>query len=258
MATTQGGICRERCIELRKRGYSLRLIAQETGLSPTAVQYHVRGISVETALSVSQWKSNIREPILRPTQPLQPSKDLAYLIGVISGDGSLHALPRTCQLCISCDGHFPDLVAAYAGLIERVTGKIAHIYWRNNGAYVEVKAYSKYFPLMFNLPCGAKTENGFTVPDWIFENIEYVKLFVRGLIETDGGIYHTYHKKGWYWYCWFTAYNDVIMLAFMKAIELLGYTFIRQGVRARMSNTAEVKRLVGELNITKVREYVYA
>jgi hypothetical protein len=108
MAAAQGSIHRERCIELRTQGYSLRLIARETGLSQTAVRYHVRGIDVEKPLNVIQREAGTSAT--RLCQPLPPSEDLAYLIGVISGDGCLYVMPRTCQLIISCDARYPDLI----------------------------------------------------------------------------------------------------------------------------------------------------
>jgi len=252
MARTQGGVAREQCVGLRQQGDSLRLIAEKLGLSFSAVRYHVRDIQVET--------SNLRGPhgrkpnVVRP--PLVPSEDLAYLLGVFAGDGCLSRLPRTFKFSIACDNRYPDLIAKYAALLERLTGCPPIVQPRRESKATDVMLHGVDLPTLFGIPCGRKTESGFQSPAWVFEEPDYLKPFVRGLIETDGGIYKRHRAdKGRTWECIFVAYNSQIMADFLQATSLVGYCFHQNGVRASLSNTKEVRRLVEELEITKCCDY---
>jgi len=250
MAASQNSQSREQCIALRTQGYSLRYIAEALGVSQATVRYHTRAVlSPEDPIS--------RREASAPTQPLPPSESLAYLIGVISGDGSLSQQPRTYKLAIACTTAYPGLIETYTRLITDLTGYRARVLTRPEGNWVEVRTYGKHLPLLLGLPCGAKKLSGFTVPEWVFDQAAYVRGFLRGLIETDGGVYRTYHHGGNFSYCVFTARHEILMEAFLRGVVYLGYEFRRRGDTARLSRTAEVARFVEEVGITKLREYRY-
>lgn len=197
-------------------------------------------------------KKNLMKPAF---VSLPPSHDLAYLTGVISGDGSISRTSRTFKLAIACDLRYPDLIEKYMALVARVTGRQPHILPRGN--WVEVRVYGCELPTILGLPSGAKSRSGYTVPEWIFDNREYSRKFLLGLIETDGGFYQEFRNSGWSHRCLFTAYNETIMQAFLRAAALLGYAFRRCGNQARLTIGAEVRRLAQELDCRKVRVYNY-
>jgi hypothetical protein len=192
-----------------------------------------------------------------PSSPLMPSEDLAYLIGIISGDGCLYNFERTCELIISCDNDFPELIEKYAALLKKMIAGNIRIQRSSQGDYSVVRLINKHLPLLLGLRTGSKVLNDYVVPEWIFTSNDYVKPFIRGLIETDGGIYIINRGAARGWHCDFTSYYEPIMTAFMRGAEMLGFTFRRRGVRARLSVTAEVKRLIETLETSKFREYTY-
>jgi hypothetical protein len=110
---------------------------------------------------------------------------------------------------------------------------------------------------LLGLPAGAKSQNGFAIPEWIFENMEYVKMLVKGLIETDGTVARVYRHKGWYSHVHFSSSNSVIMGGFLRAVGILGYPFKVSGTNAILADTALTRQRVAELGITKCKEYVY-
>lgn len=253
MAITQDNASREACIALRRRGYSLRLIALELGVSASTVRHHVRDVVVGDVARVNR----VYQRGKQLTGALPPSDDLAYFLGVFSGDGSLTRQPRTFKLSISCDGRYPDLIEKYVRLIERLAGRVPKVASRKGGNYFEIYLYGCDLPVLLGVPCGAKSSNGYSVPGWIFTQPSYLKGFVRGLIETDGNVYHEYRNGGWFSRCRFTATHEPIMQAFLRATTLLGYNFRHCGVDARLTVTAEVKRLALELDLTKERVFKY-
>lgn len=189
--------------------------------------------------------------------PILPSPDLAYLIGVISGDGSISQLKSTYKLSIACDTNYPDLIETYMTLLKRILGGNVTVSYRKRERCADVYVYNPKLPTLLNLPSGTKTTNGYAVPEWIFESVEYIRKFMKGMIETDGGIYKIYKKGGWFWYCGFTAHHEGISAAFLRGAFILGFDFKPQSKKVALRDTKEVKRLITELGINKIREYVY-
>jgi len=188
---------------------------------------------------------------------LCPSAELAYLIGVICGDGCISAMPRTYALTISCDTRYPDLITTYVALMEHLLGRKPTVRAGKGGTYFEIRLYSKHLPVVLGLTPGAKQQD-YSVPEWIFGDLNYVGPFIRGLIETDGNIYHEYRNKGWCSRCLFTAKVESIMTAFLRGTSLLGYEFrlVPHQYQARLTRTALVKQLALELDLTKNRVYI--
>jgi hypothetical protein len=197
-------------------------------------------------------------PELPEVEPLAHSEELAYLIGAISGDGSIsHCRSNTYKLSIVCDNRYPDLIDQYMKLVERVIGGNIHIYWRKHSNCADIYTYRSRLPTLLGLPYGTKSQNGYFIPEWIYSSVPYVRCMLRGLMETDGGVYRIYKKGGWFWHCAFTAYYEPIMQGFLRGADMLGYSFIRYGKTLRLTHTFDVKRWVAELGLNKIREYVY-
>ena len=241
----------DRCRDLRRSGYSQNLIAETLGVSASTVRHHTRGITVKVPKTKRVYH---RDTMLAP-EPLPPSDRLAYFIGVMCGDGSLSQAPGTVQLCVSCDTRYPNLIEIYCDLIFELLGRKAKV--MDYKTYVQVRINSVGLPKMLALPTGAKAQD-YPIPKWIWEQDSYLRFWVRGLIETDGGVYHEYRNGGWCSRCLFTAKNRAIMDGFLRATHRLGYPFreVSSQYQARLTRTALVKKFVQELDIQKERTYI--
>ncbi len=207
----------EKLRHLRKSGDSLRLIAQKTGVSLTTVRRHACDIVVKTQAERGPRGRRRQEDM---SGPLPLSADFAYFLGVFAGDGSLTALPRTYQLRIACHSAQQELTAKHLALLTRVTGRMPAVRLRRDCNGMDIVLYGMNLPVLLGLPCGRKQTNGFIIPPWVFEMRESARGFVRGLIETDGGIYKRARPdKGRTWECILTAHNPEIMNAFLRATE---------------------------------------
>ncbi len=238
---------------LRRMGWSQLKIAEHLRISASTVRYHCKGIVLKNPTE----KRDYRRANMSDGEPLLPSADLAYLIGVICGDGCIYQMRRVCQLSISCDATYPDLIETYAELIEKVTGRKAGKHPTKKGTWVQVRVADKRLPVILGLPAGAKPQN-YPIPEWIFSDLNYVRPFIRGLIETDGNIYHEYRNNGWCSRCIFTAKIESIMTAFLRGTQMLGYEFrhVEWCYQARFTRTALVKQLALELDLKKNRVYI--
>ncbi len=238
---------------LRLQGWSLNKIAEHLRISQSTVRHHCGSIAIKVPLQ----KREYRRANMSDGEPLPPSTDLAYLIGVICGDGCISRLPRTYQLSISCDTSYPELIATYTQLIEKLLKRPASHDLNARGTCAQVRLSDKFLPQLLGLPAGAKPQN-YPIPEWIFSELDYVRPFIRGLIETDGNVYHEFRNKGWCSRCLFTSKNESITAAFMRGTALLGYSFrlVPQQYQMRLTITREVHKLAKELDLKKNRVYI--
>ena len=238
---------------LRSQGWSLNKIAEHLRVSQSTVRHHTKNMVRRTPTQKREYRrANMSDGV-----PLLPSIELAYLIGVMCGDGCISKLPRTYQLTISCDTFYPELIATYAALVEKLLKRPTSLDLNAKGTCAQVRLSDKHLPILLGLPPGKKPQD-YPVPEWIFDDLNYVRPFIRGLIETDGNIYHEYRNNGWCSRCIFTAKIESIMTAFLRGTSMLGYDFrhVPAHYQARFTRTALVKQLALELDVTKNRVYI--
>lgn len=238
---------------LRRTGWSQLKIAEHLRISASTVRYHCKGIVVKNPSE----KREYRRAGMSDGEPLLPSVDLAYLIGVICGDGCIISMPRTFTVSISCDTFYPELITTYTALITKLLKRPASVYTNPEGTCTQIRLSDKHLPQMLGLPAGKKPQD-YPVPEWIFGDLDYVRPFIRGLIETDGNVYHEYRNNGWCSRCIFTAKIESIMTAFLRGTSMLGYELrhVDWCCQARFTRTALVKQLALELDLTKNRVYI--
>lgn len=124
--------------------------------------------------------------------------ELAELIGVILGDGCLGG---NHQLKISFNNKTDQQYSQY---LRHILNKLfmvnCHIYYRknNNGADIVVSSSSLVdFLEKQGLVKGNKVKQQVAVPPWINKKKEYQLACLRGLMDTDGGLYlHRYNSNG--------------------------------------------------------------
>ncbi|RYG59436.1 hypothetical protein EON80_25720 [bacterium] len=236
---------------LSAQGWSQRKIAEHLRISQSTVRHHIKNVKHHAPTQKREYhRANMTDD-----EPLPPSVDLAYLTGVICGDGSISLMPRTYALTIACDARYPELIITYCDLVEKLLLRKPSIYSGNGGTYFGIRLYSKHLPTVLGLPAGAKQQD-YPIPEWIFTDLDYVRPFIRGLIETDGNIYHEYRNGGWCSRCLFCAKNEAIMQAFLRGTSMLGYEFRRVKHDARFTRTERVKQLALELDLKKNRVYI--
>ncbi len=112
--------------------------------------------------------------------------DLAELIGMVLGDGSIHKYERTEGLAIILPTSNPGQIDRYAKLIETVFGKKPSVIKRKTSNCVAVKIYQKNISSRLGVPIGKRRNAVIVVPRWIARRREFVIRYLRGLYEAEG------------------------------------------------------------------------
>ena len=122
---------------------------------------------------------------------INPDKKLrAYIIGLTLGDGNLsNPNGRGVRLRISSDKKYPLLIEYIEKALQKLLpeNRVSIVNRKNS---VDVSCYSNYWPEVLGWNAGAKFDQKVTIPLWIKENRNYTTECLRGLIQTDGSIYH--------------------------------------------------------------------
>lgn len=186
---------RKICRKLRTQGDSIRLISKKTKLSYSTVRYHTKGIIVEAVNYCGglSGKNGNGGKILRfDGKIFKHSEDLAYLYGIYLGDGCISGN----KFVLACGTkHHGYLVNKWANAMSVVTGKSPKFRHRKDCLCTDIYIYDKFISKRMNVASGKKTFTCF-IPKWILNNVKYSKKCLLGLMESDGGIYHIYRKKG--------------------------------------------------------------
>lgn len=133
----------------------------------------------------------IRKKIKKPKR----ESLLAEFIGIMLGDGHIDKHQITVSMNNKVDQEYGRYVSQ---MIVRLFGIAAPMRVRKNTLIIVVSSRDLIDYLIdCGLKRGDKIGQQIDVPRWIFDDEEFVKRCLRGLIDTDGGIYfHNHVTKG--------------------------------------------------------------
>lgn len=141
-------------------------------------------------------KDNVK--ILQPKEIHTPkiSKELAELIGIILGDGSITKYHVAVTLNSIDDFEYSRYVVS---LFEKIFKVQPKVYVRKQIKALDIvvaRVNLVTFLIERGLVPGHKVRNQVSIPKWIMENSDYARACVRGLVDTDGTFFrHRYFVK---------------------------------------------------------------
>jgi intein/homing endonuclease len=192
----------------------------------------------------SAWQKSQDKPI-----ELVRNGDLAELIGMVLGDGSIHAYARTEGLRIVLPSKKPRMVERYALLVEKVFGKKPSVLPRKKAACFDIRLYQKGISERLGIPTGARKDMVHFVPEWIFQNRDFVILYLRGLFEAEGCICH--HEATYTHKLIFTNLNLSLLEIVRTLLEGLGFHPHATKRDVQISRKQEVEDAVSLIQLGK-------
>ena len=189
------------------------------------------------------------------------SCELAELFGVLLGDG---CIPGNHQVTVTFDSRYDRQYAFYIGALFR---KLFILDYRifdrkdSNGRVLLVNSSNLVDFLIKNgLKSGNKVKNQVEVPSWICNRSKYEVACLRGLMDTDGGLYiHNYFSGGKnykYLKICFTNHSKPLLNFVFKILRKLDYKSYLIGHHVSIHSSSDVKRYVTEIGFNNPKHRI--
>lgn len=161
------------------------------------------------------------------------NKELAELFGIILGDGHLDEIkigPKVRVYAVTIAGDsFNDnkyLHSYVKVLFEKLLGEGGTFSQAKHSNSCYLKVHGKKiveFIKKKGISPGNKKFNNQGIPDWIFNNLAYLRACLRGLIDADGCIYYISKKTNRNLRISFTSYIPALMKDVRNSFIKLGF-----------------------------------
>jgi hypothetical protein len=200
-----------------------------------------------------------RKSSMRGTTPREWDKEFAELFGALLGDGCVYSNMN--GFCITgnagLDEGYIRFLAEHCRTIFDIDPKI-HFQEKEN--VVRLILNSRKIARFLDdegFPCGIKKDSEFCPPEVLLNDEELLSACVRGLFDTDGGIYA--HPNSGIMLD-ITAKNDNIFNFLVKSSEILGLPLNPTEGKLQLyggSKVDEFLRKVGSSNSRNIKRYLY-
>lgn len=169
------------------------------------------------------WRENAKRLgiIPNPNRLLDQNKELAFLTGMILGDGYLAKTPRTEVLRITLGTDKPKLWEYTAEIIRKVFYKEPNIRKRTCSNAIDITIYQNNLSKRLLIPLGAKRNHKLKIPQWIWNKKIFLISALKGLFEAEGSF--SIHLKTSTYNFAFRNTNVSLLSEVKKALILLGY-----------------------------------
>jgi DNA-binding transcriptional regulator WhiA len=215
------------------RGYT-----KEThpSLAKIAQTFRQKGID-----NFKNWREKQRELGLIPStsKPLQRDKNLAFLMGLVLGDGNISKFPRTECLRITLAEKYPKLITYTKSVIRKVFGKTPNTRKVKGSACYIITMYQNNISGRLGIPIGDRSNFNFCIPDWIFNKRAFLISFLKGLFEAEGSL--SIHLPTYTYNFQFSNKNHSLLKCVRESLELLGYHPEVRSVAVRLRKKTEVE-----------------
>lgn len=225
-----------------------RTKSTHTSLAQTSLTMRSKKID-----NFKKWRDRMKAvgKIKSSYKPFRKNGDLAELIGVLLGDGNIHAFPRT--ECVRLVSHSDKLgfIKYYSDLMERVIGKKPTVRRRSTANATDIVVYEKHLSKRLGIPTGSRSKLVVHLPDWISKSTELRRRYLRGLYEAEGSIH--YHKSTYTHKLLFSNTNESMLSVVSAILTDLGFHPYTHGFKVQVSRKEEVQKLK---NLLQFRSYI--
>lgn len=199
-----------------------------------------------------QWREQARQKGLIPLSypSFKRTEKLAFLIGMVLGDGSIHKFPRAEGLRISLGTDKPKLWKYTAQVVKEVFQKEPYVYKVKRSACMNISLYQKEISKRLGIPQGRRSALKIALPNWISKNKVMLIAYLKGLYEAEGSF--NIHKPTSTYKLIFSNRNDTLLKIVESSVRRLGFHPHVSKYKVQVSRKDEVYRLK---NLFSFREY---
>jgi hypothetical protein len=200
----------------------------------------------------AEWriKAKLTGVIQDSSKELNKTDDLAFLIGLILGDGNIYRFPRTECLRITLGTDKPKLAFYTVRIIEKVLKKSPSIIKRNNSNCYNVTFCQKNLSQRLEVPSGARGKVDIKFPKWVWGEESYLLSILRGLFEAEAS--YCVHEKTYTYNFEFSNRNSSLLDEVEKGLITLDFHPEKRAYAVRLRKKREA---IGFRDLIKFRTY---
>lgn len=190
------------------------------------------------------WRIEARKTNIIPdtTKSLMRNKDLAFLIGLILGDGNISQVSRTECLSITLGTDKPLLWQYAAHIVEQVFYKKPTVRKRKDIQCVDVRLYQNNLSKRLGVKTGKRKYKKLVIPSWIHRNKLFLIEYIKGLFEAEGSF--SIHKKTYTYNLSFSNLNISLLNQVENCLMKWGFHPERRVNAVRLRRKNEVYKFI--------------
>jgi len=190
------------------------------------------------------WRIEARETNIIPDtkKSLVKNKDLAFLIGLVLGDGNICQVSRTECLAIVLGTDKPELWKYAKKIVERIFHKKLTVKKRKNVNCVDIRLYQNNLSKRLGVLKGKRKNMKLVIPTWIQKNRSYLIAYIKGLFEAEG--YFSVHKKTYTYNLSFTNLNISLLNQVEMCLRKWKFHPERRKTEVRLRRKTEVYKFI--------------
>lgn len=199
----------------------------------------------------AHWRANARKDGLIPSSYPSFKKDenLAFLFGLVLGDGHIEKFPRTERLLIALGTDKPGLVSFTTSVMEKVFSKKPVVMKPSYANVARVTFYQKFISKRLNIPSGSRGKLEIKFPAWIKSNRKYLLACLRGLFEAEGFL--SIHLPTYTYNFGFSNKNQSLLKFVRESLTSIGLHPEVRSNAIRLRKKEEVKYFENLINFRK-------
>jgi hypothetical protein len=199
----------------------------------------------------ASWRNQARISGLIPSSypSFRKSVELAFLIGLVLGDGHVEVFPRTERVSIALGTDKPKLIDFAASIVEKVFSKKPTVRRESYANVARVDIYQKYISKRLSIPSGDRGNVNIILPTWIRNNKRYLLSCLRGLFEAEG--YLSIHLPTCTYNFAFCNRNISLLKFVKESLSSIGLHPEVRSIAIRLRRREEVKYFRDLINFRK-------
>ena len=178
------------------------------------------------------------------------SKELAFLIGLVLGDGNVSEFPRTECLRLTLGTDKPELANYAVSVIAKLFNKPPSIIKRTNSNCYNITIYQKNISKRLGIPVGARGKMEILLPPWIWNKKLHMISVLKGLFEAEAS--YCVHERTYTYNFEFSNRNLFLLNEVERGLRVLGYAPERRKTSVRLRKKAEA---IGFKDLINFRSY---
>jgi len=224
----------------------------KTKLTDTSVRKISETMKIKRIDNFTKWRkeAKLSGKICDNDIKIKRENSLAFIVGLILGDGNIYVFPRTECLRITLGTDKPDLAFYVVKIMEKVFNKAPSMRKRNDSNCFNITFYQKNLSHRLEIPSGSRAKLGIKLPSWIWEKDSFLISALRGLFEAEAS--YCVHEKTYTYNFEFSNRNPSLLNEVERGLVFLGFHPERRSYAVRLRKKAEA---IGFRDLIRFRTY---